>query len=301
MYPDYIVGCDIVSFDIYPVTSKYDLVRDNLWYVPQGVENLRRWADDKKPVWCWIETTHINSTSKPTPDQVKAEVWMAIIHGAGGFGYFCHEWIPEFNANALLDDPVMFPAVTRINELVQQLAPVLHSPDISGMVSVESDNAGVPVDILVKTFQDTLYIFAVAMRDGQTEATFTLTGAFDGDVSVIGEDRELAVSGNSFEDHFEGYGVHLYKAGLTNTGLQGQAQKACRIFPNPCSGYLTIDTAQPVQCLSLISMTGSILGIPSQSVENQINLSRMPPGTYILKVQTKDELFHHKIFIQHVF
>ncbi len=106
-YPEYIQGCDIISYDIYPVTSKYDLVRNNLWYVSQGIDNLRRWSGDNKPVWCWIETTHINSENKPTPSQINAEVWMALIHGAKGFGYFCHVWVPEFNVNALLDDPIM--------------------------------------------------------------------------------------------------------------------------------------------------------------------------------------------------
>jgi hypothetical protein len=301
MYPEYIEGCDIISFDIYPVTSRYDLIRDNLWYVAQGVENLRRWSEDGKPVWCWIETTHINSTSRPTPDQVKAEVWMAIIHGATGFGYFCHEWVPEFNANALLDDPVMFPAVAGINEQVQQLAPVLHSPDISGMVSVESSAAGIPVDIMVRSLKDTLYIFAVAMRDGQTEATFTLSGMVDGDVSVMGEDRELVVSGNAFEDYFDAYGVHLYKATFTATGLQTERDEACRIFPNPCSGFLTIDAGHPVRSLSLISLTGSIIEMPVQLGDQPIDLHQVAPGTYILQVQTNHELYHRKIFIHHVF
>jgi hypothetical protein len=301
MYPDYMEGCDIVSFDIYPVTSRYDLVRDNLWYVAQGVDNLRRWSEGGKPVWCWIETTHINSTSMPTPAQVKAEVWMAIIHGASGFGYFCHEWVPEFNANALLDDPVMFPAVTGINEQVQQLAPVLHTPDLSGMVSVESSAAGVPVDIMVKSFRDTLYIFAVAMRDGQTDATFTLAGMSGGKVSVMGEDRELVVSGNAFEDHFDAYGVHLYKAGLTGTGMQPEKDGACRIFPNPCSGYLTIDTGHTVRCLSLVSMTGSIIIMPVQTGDQKLDLSQVAPGIYILRVQTNQQFYHKKIFIRHVF
>jgi hypothetical protein len=301
MYPFYIEGCDIVSFDIYPVTSRYDLIRNNLWYVADGIDNLRLWSEDSKPVWCWIETTHINSENKPEPYQVKAEVWMALIHGAKGFGYFCHEWVPAFNANALLDDPVMFPAVTKINAEIHQLAPVLNSPDIHGMVSVESSNTGVPVDILVKTYQDTLYIFTAAMRDASTTATFTIDGTVEGDVYVIGEDRDLLISGDTFEDHFNGYEVHLYKAGLLNTGVKRETENAFRIFPNPCSGYLTIDTDLRVQYLSLISMTGKIIEIPAFKGDNKLDVSLVHPGPYIIQVQTINELYHQKIFIQHVF
>ena len=210
-YPEYIEGCDIISYDIYPVTSRYELIRNNLWYVAQGIDNLRRWSGDKKPVWCWIETTHINSQNKPTPSQVKAEVWMALIHGAKGFGYFCHEWVPESNANALLDDPVMFPAVSEINAQIHQLAPVLNSPDIRGVVSVESGNAEVPLEIMVKQYEDTLYIFAVSMREGTATATFTLKGIQDMEITVISEDRELIISNGKFEDWYEDYEVHLYK------------------------------------------------------------------------------------------
>ena len=216
MYPEYIKGCDIVSFDIYPVTSRYDHIQDNLWYVPQGIDNLRRWSEDGKPVWCWIETTHISSENKPTPLQVKAEVWMALIHGASGFGYFCHEWYPSFNSNALLDDPVMLPAVAKINSQIQQLASVLNSSDIEDVVSVESGNTGVPVDMLVKQYGDTLYLFAISMRDVATSATFTLDGIQDGLISVIGEDRELTLSSGSFTDQFEGYEVHLSLLGFFN-------------------------------------------------------------------------------------
>ena len=210
-YPEYIEACDIISYDIYPVTSKYELIRNNLWYVPQGIDNLRRWSWDKKPVWCWIETTHINSEKKPSPSQVKAEVWMALIHGARGFGYFCHEWVPEFNPNAILDDPLMFPAVAKINEQVHHLAPVLNSPDIKGVVSVESGNAGVPIDKVVKQYKDALYVFAVSMREGTATAAFTLEGIKDGKATVIGEDRDIIISNGIFKDQYEDYGVHLYK------------------------------------------------------------------------------------------
>ncbi len=136
---------------------------------------------------------------------------MALIHGAKGLGYFCHEWVPEPNPNALLDDPVMFPAVSEINAQIHRLAPVLNSPDVHGVVSVESENVGVPVDIMVKQYKDALYVFSVSMREGVATATFTLNGIQDVEIAVIGEDRELIISNGIFEDQYEDYEVHLYK------------------------------------------------------------------------------------------
>jgi len=221
LYPGYLRGCDIVSYDIYPVNSEYAQVRDSLWYVPKGVDSLRRWGNDTKPVWCWIECTAINANQKPTPAQVKAEVWMALIHGARGFGYFCHSWYPFFAEAALLADPEMKDSVATINVQVRSLAPALNSPDAVNAVFVASSNTAVPVDVLTKIHGDSLYVFAAAMRGEATNATFTLNnGSRGSEVDVIGESRTLILSGNSFTDAFGGYGVHLYR--IWNTSTSGE-------------------------------------------------------------------------------
>ncbi len=64
---------------------------------------------------------------------------------------------------------------------------------------------------MVKHYKDTLYVFAVSMREGTATATFTLNGIQDGDITVIGEERELSISNSIFEDQYEDYEVHLYK------------------------------------------------------------------------------------------
>lgn len=210
----YLAGCDIGSFDIYPINNTDSETSGNLWYVAKGIDNLLAWSDNSIPVWCWIECTQIreNSAGKPTPAQVKTEVWMALVHGAKGFGYFCHSWYPSFDEAALLHDAEMIQAVKNINEQVASLASVLNSPDISGYVSVSSSNTLVPVDIMVKNYGGAHYIFAVAMRNGATTATFNVTSGSL--VEVIGENRSITISAGSFSDSFAGYGVHLYKIRL---------------------------------------------------------------------------------------
>ena len=64
----------------------------------QGVSNLREWTKNTKPIWIWLETTHISKSGsgrKPTPAEVKAELWLALIAGAQGYGYFCHQFFEK--------------------------------------------------------------------------------------------------------------------------------------------------------------------------------------------------------------
>ena len=213
MYPDYIEGADILSFDIYPVTSDKENVKDNLWYVAEGVKNLRLWSGGEKPVWSWIETTHINShDSKPTPSQVKSEVWMALIHGATGIGYFCHEWYPSFNDHALLSDTQMAQAVSQINSQITELAQVLNSSDLDDDLLVAT-SGDVPVAAMYKSRQNQYYIFAVNMRDETTTAIFDISSVSTtaAQVDVLYEDRHIDTANGTFQDQFSGYAVHRYR------------------------------------------------------------------------------------------
>lgn len=207
----YLKGCDIASFDIYPVNSVEEEVRDQLWYVARGIDNLRAWSEDQKPAWCWIETTRISEKSprKPTPAEVRAQVWMALIHGARGFGYFCHSFVGNTDDAALLNDSEMLRAVADINAEVTSLAPVLNSPDQPAYASVTSSNKSVPIDIMAKKDGKTAYIFAVAMRDEKTTATFRVKSGKK--VEVIGENYSIEIRRKRFTDSFEGYGVRLYR------------------------------------------------------------------------------------------
>lgn len=210
-YPEYVKGADIVAFDIYPVTSEYDEIRDNLWLVARGVDRLREWTRGEKIVWNVIETAHIGSQARPTPEQIESEVWMSLVHGSMGIVYFAHEWIPQFREAALLYYPEIRDEVTRINREILELAPVLNSATVEDGVEVASTNSAVPVDVMQKSHGGAAYLFAVAMRDGETEATFRLAGSLDGAVEVLGEDRSLTLVGGEFRDDFGGYAVHKYR------------------------------------------------------------------------------------------
>ncbi|MCX7014748.1 MAG: hypothetical protein NTW86_19740, partial [Candidatus Sumerlaeota bacterium] len=228
-YPAYVRGADIVSFDVYPVAG---LERpdgaDFLWYVPKGVDRLVRWTEGKKPVWNCIECTHVGDPkAKATPAQVRAEVWMSLIHGSRGLIYFVHEFAPRFNEHALLDDPEMLAAVTSINREIHDLAPVLNSPsllDEAGILNrpglfhdatAGSSASDVPVDMMAKRHDGDLCIFAVNMRNEPTQATFTVSGVMrTASIEVLNESRTLSLQANRFSDDFAPYAVHLYRLDL---------------------------------------------------------------------------------------
>lgn len=219
-YAEYARGCDIVSFDIYPAAHSKPQVAGNLWYVARGVERLVDWTQGRKPVWNCIECTRISHpTNKATPHQVRAEVWMSIIHGSTGLIYFVHEWKPIFNESALLSDPEMLAEVTKINHQIADLAPVINSPTLADGVEVVSQNHDVPVAAITKRHNGITYVFAVAMRNESTKATFRFKHAFGNfDVEVLQSQRRIICRQDTFEDHFSPWDVNLYKLTPGNVG-----------------------------------------------------------------------------------
>jgi len=158
----------------------------------------------------WIVCTRIGATNgKPTPAQVKAEVWMSIVHGSMGIGYFVHQFTPTEDDHALLDDPAMKAAVTAINGQLKDLAPALNTPPITNAVKAAVTGGG-KVDYLVKRSGKTLYVLAVSMGAAAGSATFTVQRGPASKVTVLGEGRTVPLASGAFQDAFAGYAVHLY-------------------------------------------------------------------------------------------
>jgi hypothetical protein len=212
-YPQYIKGCDIASFDIYPAVHDSPEVAGKLEFVGHGVERLVGWAGDAKSVWNCIECTHIeNARTKATPQQVRAEVWMSLIHGSRGLIYFVHQFQPTFKEAALLEDPEMVSAITKINHQIRVLAPVLNSRNISRQVHIKSSAGTQPIKWMLKQYDGSIYLFAVNMTRESIDGEFEIAGLPDvAFIDVLGEERRLSAQSSGFRDTFAPYAVHLYR------------------------------------------------------------------------------------------
>jgi len=218
-YPRYAEGCDIASFDIYPVVHDAPEISGKLEYVARGMARLVEWTGGKKPVWSCIECTHIsNAQKKASPAQVRAEVWMALVRGARGLIYFVHQFKPSFIEAGLLDDPEMMKAVTAINGEISELAPVLNTPsmpdDAVRVVTPEGGAGGAAGTIatMMKERGKHRYLFAVNLSSAKTEGSFKLID-LPGErrIAVHGEDRSTTMNDGKFADEFAPYAVHRYE------------------------------------------------------------------------------------------
>jgi len=203
-YPEYAKGADVLVNYTYPLNNGHPLE-----LVATGIENLNRYANYTKPIIADLEASDINGMVRPTPHEVRAEVWMSLIHGAAGVQYFCHRFMPDFSETDCLDDADTAAALTRINQELVTLAPALNSQSFS--LNPISSNAAVPVHAVLKKQGTERYIFSVGMANAPTTASFSLLGIGNPtSIEAIGEGRNITPTAEAFEDAFEPYAVHLY-------------------------------------------------------------------------------------------
>ncbi|MBI3829514.1 MAG: beta-galactosidase [Planctomycetes bacterium] len=218
---------DILCFDIYPI---YQENRDDrLIWVAEGVSELQAIAGPGKPVWAWIETSKgskwitYERQKDVTPEIVRSEVWMAVIRGATGIGYFMHAWRPAFTEFA--PDEAVRKELKRTNEQITRLSPAILSGPCSRKVAIAFEG-GLCGEVLVREHEGFAYVFAnnVDMKDlGERKdnvkasyrggkATLKTEGLKAGTtIEVVDEHRTLTSAKDGFSDDFEPLGIHIYR------------------------------------------------------------------------------------------
>ena len=216
-YRRYCQATDIVGYDLYPVTG---------WGKPEWVpligaatRKLRALASPRLPVWVilecttklrWVSQEHLNRIGHPQGArdfELRAMVWLAMVNGAKGIGYFPHRWDPYKQCDISEE---LQAEMKRTNRQLKELAPAILSPDAPEQVKCETREGG-PVNFLTKKYQGGFYLFAVNTTREPARVRFTLPPTVRASkVKVYDEQREIAVQRGKFEDSFGELEVHIY-------------------------------------------------------------------------------------------
>jgi hypothetical protein len=210
-YEGYVGACDIVSYDHYPI---YGWGKPEwIYQIAEATAALRALAGKDKPVWAILECTDggqwvRDDMRAPTPTEIRAEVWMAIINGATGIGYFTHVWKPSYSQCRIPQENQ--DEMRRVNQQITRLAPTILADPLEG-VRCESPGDK-PVNCTGRMGPDgRRYVFAVNLSRTARDVSFTVPGLEAGKpVQVLDEDRTITAQAGAFSDRFDELAVHLY-------------------------------------------------------------------------------------------
>jgi hypothetical protein len=200
----YIRAMDWVSSDIYPVNS--DLPIET---VGSTLDRLRRWSA-RRPQFAYIEASdYDNDDRSVSPDEFRAEIWDAVIHGARGISYF----VVDAEQPTVRPDAVPADIVAEMqaqNARLTQLASVLQSPINPPAVGVKARG---PVEYTWRQLGSSTYVIALnrSPRPVGDAAIKVLGRTLPAAIGVWGESRAVPAVANSFTDSFGPYEVHVYQ------------------------------------------------------------------------------------------
>ena len=192
---------DMAGFDLYPLNAcQSDLTA--VYDAQRAFVNLA----GSTPTFQWIETGPIRSTYcggfAMTPDELNAEVWLAVIGGARGIGYFTHTWSPNHRPFDVA--PALQVEMKQIDALLAAVKPGL----LGTTLRTTSDSP--VVKVLARSGGGKAYVFAVNTMRSPTKVQFFVPQLRDGPVTVLGEGRSVQVKSHYLIDHFGGLQVNVY-------------------------------------------------------------------------------------------
>ncbi len=248
---------DVACHDNYPIMNRKYRARSigneaNKTGIPDSVSLAVAVNKEQKPVWfivgAFLEVGNEKFPFRmPTPMQLRAQVYAAIIHGASGIIYFAWDSYVTRDGRVIgmsPDPQVVYPcpeagklkrlvatpmqlaeskaawmATTQVNKELHELTPSLLSPtvgqDIQFTVATKGEHVtDVPIRCLLKPHPDGGYILlTVNLDDAVLSTTFEFPDGLK-TVAPLFEKRapyEITPEQTRFTDRFEPFDVHVYR------------------------------------------------------------------------------------------
>ena len=225
-YQEYVNYADVFMPEIYPI----DGFRDERCVAEVCRDMDRCWADIRKygdgsrniGVWPILQCFHGKGWKRyPTAQEMYAMSFAAIIHGGNGITWFKYGGeIGEKGTrySGMFRTPEDWVAMTNITARIACLSPMLlertpTQPPVPEIVEgPKRDPLGKPaVTMLLKRRKNVICLMAVNAANEKVRARFNLGPLKATKVGVSWEGRTVAFSHGVFEDHFEPFGVHVYR------------------------------------------------------------------------------------------
>ncbi len=205
-YHEYFAKNDFIGFDLYPINMRENHPWAGLSAVYSFQRTLGRLAHGK-PTYQWIETNQLYPyMPAPSPQEVQAEIWLAIAGGAKGIGYFTHQEPVSANWRRYSVTPETANVISQTNYRIKRMAGIL----LKGAYLPPINERGNPVRVGAWDFEGKRFLLAVNSSEAATESTFGTSG-LAGNMNPVGNPkRHFQVKYNRIHDSFQPFEAKWY-------------------------------------------------------------------------------------------
>jgi hypothetical protein len=210
LYDQYFESADWIANDFYPITG---------WNQPTWIPRLGEAVDlcrkisHGKPQFAFIETSSQQLAWLPkdtrgvTPEELRAEIWHAVIHGVKGIIYFPQQFNP-FQYDATPSNVSV--EMAKQNRLLTELAPILALP---ANPKTRRVSVAPPLEAAWRETEDGRVYAIVLNLSDQTlkNQSIQFKGIPDGKVVVLNSVvNSLSILNQHLTDNFDPYSPRIY-------------------------------------------------------------------------------------------
>jgi hypothetical protein len=86
---------------------------------------------------------------------------------------------------------------------------------------------------------------------------------------------------------------------VNNLGINELDMSSMIIYPNPAKTVLTVEGNTPLQRVEVFDCLGKlVLAQPEQGTHCTVDVAKLPPGSYLLRIVTKDGAAGTRTFLK---
>lgn len=191
--------------------------------IGEAVDCAREASGGRNPVWALIQATGNSWASDrslddqtegrlPTVQEIRALVYLSIIHGADGLLYYANTLISgdkQRSFNLRNDAPHLWEGISEINQELAALGETIHGRSSRVLLPPLAEGL---VEVARCSDAEHAYLIAVNTSDAPTVTSFTVPDYADTQLAVMFEDRTVSgTEPGKFADVFQPHQVHVYR------------------------------------------------------------------------------------------
>lgn len=212
-YPRLVRTADWIASDIYPaggwLNRAHESRRGDITLIAEPMRAIRKLTN--KPQFVFIEASEIESGNVPgarcpTPAEMRAQIWYAILHGARGIFYFP----ASVRRDAFRFDaapPEIVAEMVRQNALIRKAGRTLQGPVNPSGIQVSADK---PLEVGWRLLDGQATVIVVnPTRSSVPNAKITIKAA-TGEARFLSDDRRVPVANGVLRESVEPLGVRVF-------------------------------------------------------------------------------------------
>ncbi|MEZ4828837.1 MAG: S8 family serine peptidase [Bacteroidia bacterium] len=146
----------------------------------------------------------------------------------------------------------------------------------------------------------TFYVATVTLTSSQVTFSSNASFRFQCDASADNDQiyiDEVTVTGISASGASIGTSSLEAVPGLNTTDLTGSMTDGIRVYPNPVTDVLFVQSEGTVKSIRVYTITGAQVAVETrtENTEVSVDLSSLAPGVYMVAIETEDDIHFRKV------